>query len=267
MELVSILDPAARLNALITGEVHLIDQVDPATIGMLEGRGVARILSIPGTAHYGFPMDSRQAPYDDNNVRLALKYALDRQAMVDVILGGHGAVSNDNPIGPANRYFNTEMEMKTYDPDRARFHLREAGLDSLDVTIAVAERALFGCGDAGAMFSRKNRAGGGHKNHDPSDRFRTTATGRTSWLNPTAHGPSAPLLGGPPVRGPHVFTQPPNARATVAELRTRATGQRSVHELLVAPARRMKRGICAAEMYTGDQQIVVFEELDHSIPM
>jgi peptide/nickel transport system substrate-binding protein len=57
IELLSILDPAARLNALITGEVHLIDQVDPATIGMLEGRGVARILSMPGNAHYVFPMD------------------------------------------------------------------------------------------------------------------------------------------------------------------------------------------------------------------
>jgi peptide/nickel transport system substrate-binding protein len=101
VEILSILDPAARLNALITGEVHLIDQVDPATIGMLEGRNVARILSIPANAHYVFPMDARAAPFSDNNVRLALKYALDRQAMVDTILGGHGAVSNDNPIGPA----------------------------------------------------------------------------------------------------------------------------------------------------------------------
>ena len=160
VEILSILDPAARLNALITGEVHLIDQVDPATIGMLEGRGVARILSIPGTAHYGFPMDSRQAPYDDNNVRLALKYALDRQAMVDVILGGHGAVSNDNPIGPANRFFHAEMEQKSYDPDRARYYLREAGLETLDVTLSAADAAFSGAVDAASMFSENARAAG-----------------------------------------------------------------------------------------------------------
>jgi len=160
IEILSILDPAARLNALITGEVHLIDQVDPATIGMLEGRGVARILSIPGNAHYVFPMDSRAAPFDDNNVRLALKYALDRQAMVDVILGGHGAVSNDNPIGPANRFFHAEMEAKTYDPDQARYYLREAGLESLDVTLAAADAAFSGAVDAASMFSENARAAG-----------------------------------------------------------------------------------------------------------
>jgi len=160
VEILSILDPAARLNALITGEVHLIDQVDPATIGMLEGRGVARILSIPGNAHYVFPMDSRAAPFDDNNVRLALKYALDRQAMVDVILGGHGAVSNDNPIGPANRFFHAEMEQKSYDPDRARYYLREAGLETLDVTLSAADAAFSGAVDAASMFSENARAAG-----------------------------------------------------------------------------------------------------------
>jgi peptide/nickel transport system substrate-binding protein len=100
IEILSILDSAARLNALMTGAVDVIDQVDPATIGMLESRGGNRILSISGNAHYCFPMDSRAAPFSDNNVRLALKYAFDRQELVDKILAGHGSVSNDNPIGP-----------------------------------------------------------------------------------------------------------------------------------------------------------------------
>ena len=59
--LLSILDPAARLNALMTGEVDTIDQVDPASISLLESRGVAKILSISGNAHYVFPMDARAA--------------------------------------------------------------------------------------------------------------------------------------------------------------------------------------------------------------
>ena len=42
--LLSILDPAARLNALMTSEVDTIDQVDPASIALLESRGVAKIL-------------------------------------------------------------------------------------------------------------------------------------------------------------------------------------------------------------------------------
>ncbi len=153
VEILSIVDSTARLNALMTGGVDTIDQVDPATIGMLEARGTANILSIPGNAHYVFPMDSRVGPFSDNNVRLALKYAIDREDMVEKILGGHGAVSNDNPIGPANRYFHADMEAKTFDPDRARYHLREAGMDSLNVTLHVADAAFSGAVDAGALFA------------------------------------------------------------------------------------------------------------------
>jgi peptide/nickel transport system substrate-binding protein len=160
VEILAILDSAARLNALMTGQVDLIDQIDPATIGMLEARGVANILSIPGNAHYVFPMDSRAAPFDDNNVRLALKYAIDREEMVEKILGGHGAVSNDNPIGPANRYFYADMEPKSFDPDRARYHLRQAGMESLTVPLHVADAAFSGAVDAGALFAETARQAG-----------------------------------------------------------------------------------------------------------
>jgi len=158
--LLAILDPAARLNALMTGEVDTIDQVDPATISLLEGRGVANILSISGNAHYVFPMDSRVAPFSDNNVRLALKYAFDRQELVDKILAGHGSVSNDNPIGPANRFFYADMEAKTYDPDKSKFYLKEAGLDSLEVTLSAADAAFTGAVDAAVLMSEKASAAG-----------------------------------------------------------------------------------------------------------
>jgi peptide/nickel transport system substrate-binding protein len=158
--LLTILDPAARLNALMTGEVDTIDQVDPASISLLESRGVAKILSISGNAHYVFPMDARAAPFTDNNVRLALKYAFDRQELVDKILAGHGSVSNDNPIGPANRYYFADMEAKTYDPDKAKFYLKEAGMDTLEVTLSAANAAFAGAVDAAVLMSEKAAAAG-----------------------------------------------------------------------------------------------------------
>ncbi|MEY3306995.1 MAG: hypothetical protein RLZZ413_1033 [Pseudomonadota bacterium] len=158
--LLSVLDPAARLNALMTDEVDTIDQVDPASISLLESRGIANILSISGNAHYVFPMDARAAPFGDNNVRLALKYAFDRQELVDKILAGHGSVANDNPIGPANRYFFAELEAKSYDPDKAKFHLKEAGMDKLEVTLSAANAAFSGAVDAAVLMSEKAAAAG-----------------------------------------------------------------------------------------------------------
>ena len=37
-------------------------------------------------------------PFTDRNVRLALKYGINRQELVDKILFGHGTVGNDQPI-------------------------------------------------------------------------------------------------------------------------------------------------------------------------
>lgn len=252
IELVSILDSAARLNALITGEVNLIDQVDPATIGMLEGRGVARILSIPGNAHYGFPMDSRAAPYSDNNIRLALKYAIDREAMVDVVLGGHGAVSNDNPIGPANRYFHAEMEAKTYDPDKARYYLQQAGVSSLDVTIAVADAAFSGAVDAGAMFSETSRAAGINMtvNRVPNDGYWDNV-----WLNPNGTTPFCATYWGGRAVEDHMFT---TAYASGGAWNESFWDNARFNELLVAARSEINEDTRRA-MYHEMQQLVSFE--------
>ena len=252
IELLSILDPAARLNALITGEVHLIDQIDPATIGMLESRGVANILSIPGTGHYVFPMDSRVAPYNDNNVRLALKYAIDRQAMVDVILGGHGAVANDNPIGPANRYFHAEMEAKTYDPDKARYYLQQAGLTSLDVTLSAADAAFSGAVDAASMFSETARAAGINLTVDrvPNDGYWDNV-----WLNPNGNTPfCASYWGGRAVED-HMFT---TAYASGAAWNESFWENARFNELLVAARSEVSEDNRRA-MYQEMQQLVSFE--------
>jgi peptide/nickel transport system substrate-binding protein len=68
------------------------------------------------------------APFDDVNVRIALKYAINRKQLVDILLSGYGQVGNDVPITPANWFFNTEMPQHAYDPDKARHYLKKAGI-------------------------------------------------------------------------------------------------------------------------------------------
>jgi peptide/nickel transport system substrate-binding protein len=87
------------------------------------------------------------------NVRLALKYAVDREAMRDTIFGGHATLANDHPIAPNSPYHNDALEQRSYDPDRARFHLREAGLDSLDVELSASDAAFVGAVNAGQLYA------------------------------------------------------------------------------------------------------------------
>ncbi|MEM7168962.1 MAG: ABC transporter substrate-binding protein [Pseudomonadota bacterium] len=147
-----IADAAARQNALVSNEVDLIDKVELKTAHLLAQNEAVELLDVTGTLHYTFPMDTRQAPFNDNNVRLALKYAIDRQEIVDKVLKGYGAAGNDHPISPANRYFNTELAPRNYDPDKAKFYLKEAGLDTLTVELSASEAIWNGAIDAVVLY-------------------------------------------------------------------------------------------------------------------
>ncbi|MGY6633225.1 MAG: ABC transporter substrate-binding protein [Alkalilacustris sp.] len=149
----AIIDAAARQNALMSGEVDVIDRVSLNTVHLLERAPGINILSVSGTQHYVFPMDSRSDPFTDNHVRLALKYAFDRDQLVSTILNGYGVVGNDHPIGRSNRFHADGLEQRVYDPDRARYHLQQAGMDRLRVPLSAAEAAFNGAVDAAQLIA------------------------------------------------------------------------------------------------------------------
>lgn len=159
-EILAIVDQNARTTALVSGDVHVADRLDLKTLNLLERRPDIQINSVPGTQHYTFAMDTREAPYDDNNVRLALKYGVNREELVEKVLFGYGVVGNDHPIGPNQRFFNDELEQKEYDPDRAKHHLKEAGLDSLEVKLSAADAAFVGAVDAAVLFQNSAKEAG-----------------------------------------------------------------------------------------------------------
>lgn len=158
VELLTISDPTARINALVSGQVHAVDQVDLKTVSLLQRRPGVVIEEAPGPLHYSFPMRTDTGPFADLNVRRAMKYAIDRQEILDKVLLGHGSIGNDTPIGPSYAYHDADLEQHIYDPDRAKFHLKEAGLDSLSVDLSTAEAAFSGATDAAVLFSEQARA-------------------------------------------------------------------------------------------------------------
>lgn len=160
VELLSIIDVNARTTALISGDVHAADRLDLKTIGLLERNPKLTIHSVAGNQHYTFAMSTNKDPFTDVHVRRAMKYAVNREELVQKILFGYGSVGNDHPIGRGQRYFNSEMEQTAYDPDKARFHLKQAGLDSLDVTLSAADAAFAGAVDAAVLYQNSAKAAG-----------------------------------------------------------------------------------------------------------
>ena len=152
VELISIIDVTARTNALATGETDVMDRCDIKTLSLLERNTKVKIGETTGTAHYSIPMRTDTPPFDDNHVRLALKYALDREALLRTVLRGHGAIGNDHPISTANRYHASELPQRTFDPDKAKFHMKQAGLTELTVPLHAADAAFGGAVDAAVLY-------------------------------------------------------------------------------------------------------------------
>ncbi len=160
IEVISVVDANARTAALVSGDVNMIDRIDLKTVGLLGRDPNVSIHSVAGNQHYTFAMSVNKEPFTDVNVRRALKYAINRQELVDKILFGYGSVGNDHPIGRGQRYFNDQMEQAAYDPDKAKFYLKEAGLDSLSVEVAAADAAFSGAVEAGVLFQNSAKAAG-----------------------------------------------------------------------------------------------------------
>ena len=140
VEQIYIGDASARVNALMTSQVDSINRVDFKSVKLLNAYINIDILEVTGNMHNTFPMLVGNAPFNDANVRRALKFAINRQEMVDKILLGHGAVGNDHPIGPANQYYAADLDRLAYDPDKAKFYLKEAGLSSLNRSVCIRWR-------------------------------------------------------------------------------------------------------------------------------
>jgi peptide/nickel transport system substrate-binding protein len=105
VEMIGINDVNARTNALKTGQVHAINRCERKTVHLLEKMPGIKIIRSDGTKHYTVPMITTIKPFDNNDARLALKYAVDREQMVKVVLRGYGSVGNDHPIGRNQRYY------------------------------------------------------------------------------------------------------------------------------------------------------------------
>ncbi|WP_305987297.1 ABC transporter substrate-binding protein [Roseibium sp. MMSF_3544] len=150
--LLVLLDTNARMTAALTGDVDVADKIDVKTAGRLAGNPNLNVHSVAGTQHYSFPMLTNRAPFDDNNIRQAIKWGIDREELLEKILFGYGSVGNDHPIGSGQKYFNSELEQKTIDPDKAKYFLKQAGLDSLDVELSASDAAFPGAIDAAQLI-------------------------------------------------------------------------------------------------------------------
>lgn len=74
-------------------------------------------------------LNNAVAPFDNQQVRQALCYAIDRQTIMDMIADGHGTALGSSIYPAFTKYFLPELVQKyPYDPAKAKELLAQAGL-------------------------------------------------------------------------------------------------------------------------------------------
>ena len=101
----------------------------------------------PSLRHFSFDMDTKVTPFDNPDVRQALKYAIDRDDIIDKVFLGEGSKGNDNPVAVIQKYHH-DIPQREYNIEKAKEHLAKAGLDTVSVDLSVAENAFPGAIDS-----------------------------------------------------------------------------------------------------------------------
>ncbi len=153
-------DATARTAALQSGQVNMINRVDPKVAALLARAPNLSVKSVAGRGHYVFIAHIDTAPFDNNDLRLALKYAIDREDMVEKILRGYGTIGNDFPINASYPLFEDTIPQREFSIEKAREHYEKSGHDGSPIILRVADVAFPGAIDAASLYQETAKAAG-----------------------------------------------------------------------------------------------------------
>lgn len=131
LEILAIAEQTSRLQALLSGVIDINTSVDPADLERITGSGnTIQKTPFANTIGMMFVTTRDEFPaFQDKRVRQAINYAVNREALTQVLLGGitepsaqpaaRGVIGHDPSIAPY-----------PYDPAKAKALLAEAGYGS-----------------------------------------------------------------------------------------------------------------------------------------
>lgn len=158
VETIGIADVTERVVALHRGQIDAMNRFELKLTHLLPRTRGIQIINITGTKHYSIPMLTDREPFNNKDVRLALKYAINREHLLKGILRGYGSLGNDHPIAPTQKYYASELPQRKYDPDKAKFHMKKAGMLDYTFSLHAADAAWPGADASGAAMLYKEHA-------------------------------------------------------------------------------------------------------------
>lgn len=158
VEVLLIDDTTSRISALMTGEIHIAARIDPKSSGLISGAPGVHVENHPAAGHRPLLMQADRAPFDNADLRLAVKYALDREEILDKVMAGFGSLGNDHPIPPFDPFHASDIPQRKYNPDKTAFHLKKSGFKGA-IELHTSNTTFSGAEAMAALFQQSAAKG------------------------------------------------------------------------------------------------------------
>ncbi|MCA0043951.1 ABC transporter substrate-binding protein [Celeribacter litoreus] len=133
-----ITDANTRTAEMLAGGIDLMVEVPPVALSQFEGE-TFNVVEQAGPHVWFLILNAKEGPFADKLVRQAANYAVNKEALVNDVLEGTAAVAA-GPTPPAFAWaYNDDLSPYTYDPEKAKALLAEAGAEGAEVTFYVTE--------------------------------------------------------------------------------------------------------------------------------
>ena len=130
-----------KIDTITYRSVPFIFPVPPEMIKSLENSPTITVFDEPSIFIRYIALNNLRKPFDDPRVRLALNYAVDKQAFIKVVFSGH-ADPMDSPLPPLLGFYQKQGSYP-YDPAKAKALLAEAGYpNGFETTLTGAANTL-----------------------------------------------------------------------------------------------------------------------------
>ncbi|ROM70689.1 ABC transporter substrate-binding protein [Pseudomonas brassicacearum] len=159
IEFIGIADEPSRVNALLSGDVQIINEVNPRSTTRIKDSAKHRVVDSPSGNYTDLIIRQDQMPGQSPEFTEAMKLLLDREQVKSAIFRGFARVGNDHPIAPGARFHNADLPQRAYDPEKARFLLKKAGMESISMPV-MCSPAATGSVDVAVLLQQSAKEAG-----------------------------------------------------------------------------------------------------------
>ena len=127
LDLISFPDTTAQVNALLGGQIDAASSIDPSLVRVVKAAGSGySVYAYPTSSTLTWQMNVSKAPFNNPDVREALRLAVDRQQIVSQVYDGYATVGNDI-FSPYDEGYNKSLPQRSQNVAEAKKLLAKAG--------------------------------------------------------------------------------------------------------------------------------------------